>query len=799
MFHLRLFGGASLEREDGSPLTGRAAQRQRLALLARLACAPASGVSREKVLALLWPESDTERARNRLNVSIYELRKALGDDAIVSRGDDVRLNADVVRADVAEFDAALGRGDHEAAAALYRGPFLDGLFVADAPEFERWSDAERDRLAGAYARALEALAEAAERRRDFQGAAELWRKRAAHDPYDSRVAMCLMRALDAGGNRAGALQHASLHERLLQEEVGLRSPSPVAALAEQLRSEPMHAEPPATRRSPPTSVEFSPVGGTAGVLVQTESPSGASVAPSVAHTEEAMPSSARPPLAVPVGAAPRRMVRVAAVMLAATVTVAAIGWALWPAAPPSERSVAVLPFANTSGDAENAYFSDGLSEQIITALSHIDGLRVAARTSSFALRDGQLDVRVIGDTLGVEAVLEGSVRRQGSRIKVTAQLIDAASGYHIWSGEYDRQVADVIAVQDEIARAIASALELRLPPRGATTRAQRTPDLAAYDLYLRARHLRDDLSADAMRSAMELLDRAIELEPGFALAWAEKANVLGPGINFGHVPQEQGVAEMRAAVARALELDPELGEAHVALGVLRLFYEWDWAGGERALRRAVELNPNDPHAWHHLGNQLNVAGRIDEAVDARLRGIALDPLNSRARAILALELMKAGRHDEALAELERARQLDPMNPNVLGTGPALPIGAEIHLARGRPEDAVQELLRVAALRDATAGELDAIRAAFAKDGMHGVWRSWFDLDLRQSGSHPDPLRLAALWAYIGDPEQALDWLERAYAARISALVFLRTSPAFAELRSHPRYVRIVTEMKLPAP
>ncbi|HSJ63564.1 MAG TPA: BTAD domain-containing putative transcriptional regulator [Gemmatimonadaceae bacterium] len=794
MFRLRLFGGASLDREDGSPLAGRAAQRHRLALLALLACAPRSGVSRDKLVALLWPESDTERARNLLNVSVYELRKAFGEGAIVSQGDELRLDRDALVVDVVEFDAAMGRGDHETAVALFRGPFLDGFFVADAAEFERWTDGERERLAGAYARALEALAEAAERRRDFKGAAEWWRKRAAHDPYDSRVAISLMQALDAGGNRAGALQHASIHERLLRDEVGLLAPSPVAAFAEQLRAEPVRADPPRPSLTPP---ELESGEDDSAVVVQI--PTGAAGEVRVDPAGAGPVHDAPPPAPQARGpGSPRRAVRLAAVMLAAIVTVGAVGWALWPDASPTARSVAVLPFANMSGDAENGYFSDGLTEQIITALSHVQGLRVAARTSSFALRDGRLDVRVIGDTLDVEAVLEGSVRRQGSRIKVTAQLIDAVSGFHLWSGEYDRQVSDVIAVQDEIARAIASALELRLPRSGATAPAQRTPSLAAYDLYLRARHLRDDLSRDAMRSAMELLDRATELESDFALAWAEKANVMGPAINFGYVPQEQGVAEMRAAVERALELDPELGEAHVALGILRLFYEWDWAAGERALRRAVDLNPNDQHAWHHLGNQLSVAGRIDEAVDARLRGIALDPLNARARSILAVELRNAGRHDEALAEYERARQLDPMNPNVLGLGPAVPIGAEIHLMRGRADDAVQELLRVAALRGATPGEMDALRAAFAKDGMRGVWRSWLDMDLRQSGSQPDPLRLAALWAYAGDADQALDWLERAYAARGSSLVFLRTYPAFAELRSRPRFVRIVEEMKLPA-
>lgn len=163
---LRLLGGASLERDDGTPISGRAAQRHRISLLALLACAPGPGLSRDKLIGLLWPESDAERARNRLNVSVYELRKALGDDALLSAGDEVRLNAEVVSSDVAEFDSATARGDHAAAAALYRGPLLDGFFLDDAPEFERWTDRERTRFADGYARALEALAGAAEARRN---------------------------------------------------------------------------------------------------------------------------------------------------------------------------------------------------------------------------------------------------------------------------------------------------------------------------------------------------------------------------------------------------------------------------------------------------------------------------------------------------------------------------------------------------------------------------------------------------------------------------------------------------------
>ena len=300
-----------------------------------------------------------------------------------------------------------------------------------------------------------------------------------------------------------------------------------------------------------------------------------------------------------------------------------------------------------------------------------------------------------------------------------------------------------------------------------------------------------------MLAATQLLDRAIELQPDFALAWAEKANVMAPLMGYSHVPRERGMAEMRAAVARALELDPELGEAHVALGILRLFYDWDWAGGERALRRAVELNPSDPHAWHNLANYLSAVSRHAEAVDLRMRGIALDPLNARLRGILAVDLMMVGRHAEALAEYERARQLDPMNPNVLGTGPGVPIGAEIHVARGHPEGAVQELVRIAALRGATPGELDALRDAFAKAGMRGVWRSWLALDERITGGAVNPMRRALLHAFGGDTERALDWLERAHAERISHLIFVRRYAAvLPEISSHPRYARILSEIKL---
>ena len=468
-------------------------------------------------------------------------------------------------------------------------------------------------------------------------------------------------------------------------------------------------------------------------------------------------------------------------------------------AAPSTRSMAVLPFVDLSGGgAADRYFGDGLSEEITTTLGRVEGLRVAARTSTFALRERGLDVRRIGDTLGVDAVLEGSVRRAGHRLRVTTQLVDAHSGMRIWSAAYDREDADVLTVQDEIASAIADALELRLRAHEGTPRVRSTTNPEAYDLYLRALQLRTDLSPDALERATDLLDRAIELQPDFALAYAAKASVLEPRVLFLQIPQAEGLREARAAIDRAFELDPRNGEAHVARGILQLFWEWDWAGAERSLRSAVALDPNNAHAWHHLGNYYRAMGRLDEAADARLRGLALDPLNARLRAALGEEYFYAGRWDDALAALQRAAQIDPLHPILLGRANAAVGPGRVYIAQGREAEGVRDLLRVAALRGASADEVDALRAAYRTGGIHGFWRAWLDMDRRQSGPSIDPLRVASLSAMAGDTAQALTWLERAYAERNPGLIFMRTDPAFATLRTNARYLRVERAMRFPA-
>lgn len=237
-FRLRLFGSPSLAAEDGTVLSGRPMQRHRLALLALLARSPQAEVTRDVLMAYLWPESDVDRARNLLNVAVYVLRQALGEQAIVSSANALRLATDVVDVDVVTFESALGRGDREVAAEAYRGPFLEGFFLPDSPEFAHWVDRERARLSDKYAHALESLAEEAELRGDLSAAAERWKALSAHDPYDSRVALRLMAALAASGSLGGAFRHAEMHERLLRDELGIEPPTHVAELVALLRQDP---------------------------------------------------------------------------------------------------------------------------------------------------------------------------------------------------------------------------------------------------------------------------------------------------------------------------------------------------------------------------------------------------------------------------------------------------------------------------------------------------------------------------------------------------------------------------------
>src|SRR6187401_442704 len=319
-------------------------------------------------------------------------------------------------------------------------------------------------------------------------------------------------------------------------------------------------------------------------------------------------------------------------------------------------SIAVLPFANMSRDPDDEYFSDGLAEEIINALAQVPGLKVIARTSAFAFKGKNEDIRRIADTLGVTNVLEGSVRRAGSRVRVTAQLILAADGTHLWSQRYDREIADIFAVQDEIAAAIAEALKVTLSPAPA----RRMPSVPAYEAYLRYRSYQWQFTPEASRRSRECLEQALALDPEFALPYVGLADYHFALAAVGGSPSHEAMPRARELARRALEIDPELPEAHAMLGIVAGHYDYDWSEAERRFRFAVKREPLSPHLRQWYGTFLLLAtGRADDALLQLARVIDEDPLCQMWHYLRSGVPERLGRQDEALAALRTAIELDP--------------------------------------------------------------------------------------------------------------------------------------------
>ncbi len=462
------------------------------------------------------------------------------------------------------------------------------------------------------------------------------------------------------------------------------------------------------------------------------------------------------------------------------------------------RSIAVLPFYELSAAQDAAWFSDGLTEEIIGLLGRVDGLRVAARSSSFALRDAGLDARAMGDTLRVATLLEGSVRRDGNQMRITARLVDVSTGYQLWSSSFDRRVSDAISVQYEIASAIVSALQLRLSP-SQVFGAARTPDNPEVrDLYLRGVHLRNKLTREDLAKAVEFFDRAIQLDSSYAPAYAWKATTLGPMMWYGHMPRTLGEPLIRAAAARAIRLDPSLSESQIAKGMVTFFFDWNWAAAESAYRRAVELNPNDANAHHSLANLLRSAGRVDEGIAERLRAHELDPLSVRITSQLGSDYLIAGQFDRAAAHFRRAIELEPHSPVLKGQGPNMEIGiGHVYERERRYNEAFTEYLKRDSLNGAAPDALLALRQAFAATGILGYWRTRGE-QLERSVPPTDLLHLAWIWARVGEKEKAVQLIERAYADRNPGMVNAGVLPDFAEVRKDARIQRILRRMGLRA-
>jgi adenylate cyclase len=690
---LRMLGAPSSEGSTGR-LSGAAAQPKSLALLALLAAAGERGISRDKILAFLWPETETEKATHRLSQLLHALRQEVKAEQVFLGRGALRLNARVVSTDVGEFRDAVDRGELERAVSLYGGPFLDGFYLSGAVEFERWVDLERAQHAKRFSTVLESLATAASQHGDRRRAAEWWQRLAETDPLNSRVAVCCLDALGAAGDRAAALQFAQLHEQRLREELDAAPDPAVVAAIQRIRTAPAAA-------------------------------------------------------------------------------------------------IAVLPFVNLSSDREDEYFSDGMTDELINALTQVQQLRVASRTSSFAFKGKNADVREIGDRLKVEAIVEGSVRKSTNRVRITAQLVTVADGYHVWSESYERTLADVFAVQQELARAIVSALSLKLV--GAPVVEPATGVLEAYTLYLRGRYCANKRTSESLRAGCEYFQQAVERDPSYALAHAGLAEcyALRGFEEFGpDLAPREAMPPAKAAARKALELDPTIADAHCWLGAIALLFDWDQAA-ERELQQALSLNPRSLLALVWYATFLNAMGRPGKSLPVIERAEALDPGSLIVQMTAARCHYYAGHYDAAIERLRATLELEPtyLLAHVwLG---------RVYAAKGLFREAVQALEEAMSRLGRLPMVLMQCGAAYGGLGAsHEALGILAELRQHAARRYVPAVYEAILLAGLGDLEEAFQRLNDAYEQRSGYVMFLRVDPLWVRMRSDPRYTALLKKMGL---
>jgi TolB-like protein len=449
--------------------------------------------------------------------------------------------------------------------------------------------------------------------------------------------------------------------------------------------------------------------------------------------------------------------------------------------PAWKNSVAILPFVNISADRDQEYFCDGLTEELITRLSQIQELKVPARTSAFVFKGENADIREVGKRLGVENVLEGSVRKSGSRVRITAQLINVADGYHLWSETYDRDLTDIFSVQDEIARSVAETLQVTLL-RDKEPSSQ-TRDTEAYNAFLMGKYFYGQQTRESLEKAASYFEQAITLDPSYADAWAGLGATRAFQAGNGYVSPREGYDKAKAAVRKALALDKNLAYAHRVNGWIQMSCDWNWAAADASYQKAMSLQPERGQVE---AAQLAVAfGRFEVASALALRAAEYDPISTQVYATLGLSCWYGGRIEEAIDAYMKILEMNPDNEairSVLGL---------VYLGQSRPLAALAELEKIKdpywrlpgmAMFDHSQGkkaESDADLAEFIEKYQAG-------------GAY----NVAQVYAFRGESDTAFRWLERAYAQRDGGMFLVKVDPLLKNLRLDPRFKGLLNKMRL---
>ena len=454
-------------------------------------------------------------------------------------------------------------------------------------------------------------------------------------------------------------------------------------------------------------------------------------------------------------------------------------------APASAKSIAVLPFVNMSGEAENEYFADGLSEELLNVLARIPDLRVAARTSAFKFKGEKVDLQDVARQLNVSHVLEGSVRRSGNKVRITAQLINAADGYHMWSQTYDRTLDDIFVVQDDIAGEVVKALKVTLLGTKSVTRS-RPVDPEAYKLTLQGRFFGERRGKEELARAVEFFQRARERDHDYAPAWAGLSDAYAQQVNLGFVPAADGVRRAREAAEKAIALDPRLVDGHLALGWIQRSFDWDWAAADTSFRTALELEPGNTQALRHASIQARSLGRWEEATDLINKAIERDPLRPAFYHNLGLVLLASHRAAEAETMFRKALALDPVGAwRHMGLGRAL-------LQQGKPDAALREMQQ----ETDEGWRLFGLALAYHALGR----RKESDASLaalKETYAGDSAFQIAEVHAFRGETDLAFDWLDRAYRQRDAGLTEILGDQLLRGIVRDPRYKALLRKIKLP--
>jgi len=466
------------------------------------------------------------------------------------------------------------------------------------------------------------------------------------------------------------------------------------------------------------------------------------------------------------------------------------------------HSIVVLPFLNLSSDPEQEYFSDGMTEELISELGSLqpDRLGVIARTSAMKYKGTRVGVDQIGKDLGVDYVLEGSVRKENDEMRVTAQLIRVSDQKHVWARNYERTHGGILAMQQEVANAIASEIQIELTPQYH----QRVADLQftdprARDAYVRGRFFWNKRTDADLTTAIHYFEEVLQYEPRYALAYSGLADTyFYRSYAWGSLQPREGMPKAKAAAAKALELDPNSAEAHTSMAIVNLFYDWDWPGAEAEFKRAIELNPNYPTAHHGYAVMLMIVyGRMDDAIAEANRALELDPLSIPLNNIVALILMHAGRNDEAI---ERCKKLHELNPKMAEPYGYMSVAYE---AKGSFNEAVEASLKMHELQGASVRDLERLRQAYATGGIAGFHRTDAEMILERAKNQPprtvlERLSVAGAYVELEDNAAALDILEKLCDERSGMAVWTKIDRQRSpKLTADPRFQALLRRIGLP--